>query len=103
MYLKKANSLLDSQKKKFLDLLAANVDNFRTFMSSQVIILIIFVISTYDMVLCHGSHSTSKVKNTANNPKALVLVCWGGHDAVSQSRWNCLPVLEARGQRSSCH
>ena len=33
--LKKANSLLDSQKKKFLDLLAANVDNFRTFMSSQ--------------------------------------------------------------------
>ena len=33
--LKKANSLLDSQKKKFLDLLIANVDNFRTFMSSQ--------------------------------------------------------------------
>lgn len=33
--LKKANSLLDSQKKKFLDLLIANVDNFRTFMCSQ--------------------------------------------------------------------
>ncbi|RHD03185.1 hypothetical protein [Roseburia inulinivorans] len=33
--LKKANSLLDSQKKKFLELLVANVDNFRTFMSSQ--------------------------------------------------------------------
>lgn len=33
--LKKTNSLLDSQKKKFLDLLVANVDNFRTFMASQ--------------------------------------------------------------------
>ncbi|SDJ32367.1 hypothetical protein SAMN04487760_10564 [Lachnospiraceae bacterium G41] len=33
--LKKANSLLDSQKKKFLELLVANVDNFRIFMSSQ--------------------------------------------------------------------
>lgn len=33
--LKKANNLLDSQKQKFLDLLKANVDNFRTFMSSQ--------------------------------------------------------------------
>lgn len=33
--LKKANSLLDSQKKKFLDLLIANVDGFRIFMSSQ--------------------------------------------------------------------
>ncbi len=33
--LKKANNLLDSQKKKFLDLLVVNVDNFRTFMSSQ--------------------------------------------------------------------
>ncbi len=33
--LKKANSLLDSQKKKFLSLLIDNVDNFRAFMSSQ--------------------------------------------------------------------
>lgn len=33
--MKKANSLLDSQKKKFLDLLIANVDSFRAFMSSQ--------------------------------------------------------------------
>ncbi len=33
--LKKANSLLDSQKKKFLELLIAHVDNFRIFMSSQ--------------------------------------------------------------------
>lgn len=33
--LKKANSLLDSQKKKFLVLLIENVDNFRLFMSSQ--------------------------------------------------------------------
>ena len=33
--LKKANNLLDSQKIKFLELLIANVDNFRTFMSSQ--------------------------------------------------------------------
>jgi hypothetical protein len=33
--LKKANSLLDSQKKKFLELLKENVDNFRIFMSSQ--------------------------------------------------------------------
>lgn len=33
--LKKANSLLDSQKKRFLDLLIANVDNFRAFISSQ--------------------------------------------------------------------
>ena len=33
--LKKANSLLDSQKKKFLDLLITNVDGFRIFMSSQ--------------------------------------------------------------------
>lgn len=33
--LKKANNLLDSQKQEFLDLLKANVDTFRTFMSSQ--------------------------------------------------------------------
>ena len=33
--LKKDNSLLDSQKAKFLSLLKANVDNFRIFMSSQ--------------------------------------------------------------------
>lgn len=33
--LKKANSLLDSQKKKFLELLKENVDAFRTFMASQ--------------------------------------------------------------------
>ncbi len=33
--LKKANSLLDSQKAKFLSLLKANVGNFRIFMSSQ--------------------------------------------------------------------
>lgn len=33
--LKKANNLLDSQKKRFLSLLVVNVDNFRTFMSSQ--------------------------------------------------------------------
>ncbi len=33
--LKKVNNLLDSQKKKFLDLLITNVDNFRVFMSSQ--------------------------------------------------------------------
>lgn len=33
--LKKANSLLDSQKKRFLELLKGNVDNFRVFMSSQ--------------------------------------------------------------------
>lgn len=37
--LKKANSLLDSQKEKFLELLSANIDNFRTFMSSQAEIL----------------------------------------------------------------
>lgn len=33
--LKKASNLLDSQKSKFLQLLNENVDNFRTFMSSQ--------------------------------------------------------------------
>lgn len=33
--LKKANSLLDSQKKKFLELLITNVENFRAFMSTQ--------------------------------------------------------------------
>lgn len=33
--LKKANNLLDSQKKRFLDLLMANVDGFRTFISTQ--------------------------------------------------------------------
>nr|WP_031492453.1 hypothetical protein [Succinivibrio dextrinosolvens] len=33
--LKKSNILLDSQKKKFLNLLISNVDNFRSFMSSQ--------------------------------------------------------------------
>lgn len=33
--LKKFNNMLDSQKKKFLNLLIANVDNFRIFMSSQ--------------------------------------------------------------------
>ena len=34
--LKKANSLLDSQKAKFLNLLKDNVDHFKTFMSTQV-------------------------------------------------------------------
>lgn len=33
--LKKANSLLDSQKKQFLDLLKANIENFKGFMASQ--------------------------------------------------------------------
>ena len=33
--LKKANSLLDSQKKQFLELLKANIENFKQFMASQ--------------------------------------------------------------------
>ncbi len=33
--LKKANSLLDSQKQQFLDLLKANIENFKHFMTSQ--------------------------------------------------------------------
>lgn len=33
--LKKANSLLDSQKKHFLELLQANIENFKQFMASQ--------------------------------------------------------------------
>ena len=33
--LRKANSLLDSQKKQFLELLQANIENFKQFMSSQ--------------------------------------------------------------------
>lgn len=41
--LKKANSLLDSQKKQFLELLKANIENFKQFMASQ---------STYFMKAC---------------------------------------------------
>lgn len=41
--LKKANSLLDSQKKQFLELLKANIENFKQFMVSQ---------STYFMKAC---------------------------------------------------
>ncbi len=33
--LKKANSLLDSQKKQFLELLQTNIDNFKSFMATQ--------------------------------------------------------------------
>lgn len=52
-------------------------------MSSQVIILIIFVISTFDTIFCHDGHSASKVGGR-KNLKALGLVCWGCHGRVTK-------------------
>lgn len=66
-------------------------------MSSQVIIIIIFVISTFDTIFCHDSHSASKVGE--KKPESLLGLPWQGHKAggTASQFWR----REVRGQAGS--
>lgn len=63
-------------------------------MSSQVIILIISVISTFDTIFCHDSHSTSKVK------KAWKLLHWSAGAAMTGCHTGVDLSPSSRGERS---